>query len=214
VVEFQLGNKQLFLLFIGLLIICAIFFFIGLRVGEDTAKGKVSLSLAENMSGEAAVSNSKEAAGEQSINIRPAASNNSPGRKNKAATNKQLTGGDAGKSNSVVAKIDKTTAKQTSQPTKPESKANTVAAKTELSGSGVIGSKYYVQIAAQINATSAERVRSKVPKSLNTLVEKALVNNKYYYRVLVGPYDTKQMAQETRTALLSTFREAFVRFVK
>lgn len=203
VVEFQLGNKQLFMLFVGLLVICAIFFFIGLRVGEDTARSRVPFDLAENNGGEnISAANAMQPSGEQTPQNQPATQpmhreqkSEQPAQQPKRTEKKA----DTPKNNNT----EKPAERKREQPKKTETKT------TEPVTS--IASGYYVQVAAQTSLKAAETVRARLPKSMSTIIEKAIVKGKDYFRVLIGPYTSKDKAEQARQVVLSSYKEAFIR---
>jgi cell division protein FtsN len=204
VVEFQLGNKQLFLLFMGLLVICAIFFFIGLRVGEDTAKSRVSLALNENGGQEQSATDQST---EKTLDIRPA--------KRQQMLEKQSP---ANMSSSTSANRKRTeepvASKSTDKPAdKPAEKKTTETPVKQPASSKEVAGGWYVQVMASPDLANAEKARKRLPNSMNTAIQQALVKGNVYYRVLIGPYGNKQKAEEIRQTVQSSYKNAFLQHV-
>ena len=202
VVEFQLGNKQLFMLFVGLLVICAIFFFIGLRVGEDTARSRVPFDLAENNGGESiSAANTIQPSGEQTPQSQPLTQPITREKvTEKPAQQPKRTENSAAKKNT-----DKPKAERRNERKKENDTPKRTEPVTTVAGG------LYVQVAAQTSLEAAEKVRSRLPKTMNTIVEKAVVKGKDYFRVLIGPYSTKDKAEQARQVVLSSYKGAFIR---
>ena len=222
VVEFQLGNKQLFFLFIGLLVIGAIIFFIGLRVGADSAKSKVALNLgAEEQQANAA--SQGDNLDEQELDVRP----------NIKPSTEQKKGGEDNKSVQLNMKEKKaemvntkdlpktekpkSKKKKTDQPAEAKKTESAKAKKTENSkpktttkASGI----YYVQIAAPTNRARAHKMISKIPGGRNAEIMEKTVKGKVYYRVLVGPYKTKAEAEKARVVLNKDYKGAYIQIKK
>lgn len=219
VVEFQLGNKQLIFLFIGLLVIGAIIFFIGLRVGADSAKGKVALNLGaeEQQQAEAAPDGNK--LDEQVLDIRPAIKPSTEDNK--------ADGGDKSvqlnmkeKSRETVAAKDLPKTDKPAETKKQDEKKAEVKkpveepvqkpAETKVAAAGI----YYVQIAAPTNKARAEKMITKLPGGRKGEIQEKTVKGKIYYRVLVGPYKTKDDAEKARNDLSGSYKGAYIQIKK
>lgn len=219
IVEFQLGNKQLFFLFIGLLVIGAIIFFIGLRVGADSAKGKVALNLGAEDQQLAEAAPGQEKLDEQVLDVRPNIKPSNEG--NKAADSKKSVQLNMKKkSNEVVKAKDlpktekpknntKKNVKKSDEAKKPEAKKSTVK-KSTAKASG----KYFVQIAAPTNKARAQKMITKLPGGRAGEIQEKNVKGKVYYRVLVGPYINKAEAEKARKALAGTYKGAYIQIKK
>lgn len=200
VVEFQLGNKQLLLLFIGLLVICAIFFFIGLRVGEDTARGGARILVSDAKPADE-LPETNLGGSEEAVDVKP--STEGTGAADKAERDqraKEKTGGDA-------------QAEKSSQ----KGEVTEKPAETKKPGSEPqdnVAAGWYVQVLANRNQTKARELGDTLSKYFPALVEQAPVNGVIYHRVLVGPYPSKAEAEKAKGSLVSRFREykdAYVR---
>ena len=220
VVEFQLGNKQLFLLFVGLLVICAIFFFIGLKVGEDTAKSRVPISLTDNnAAGQTANDSAAKSNDQLTMNVQPLSSSKAgEAKKSVQKPNRNVSSNNrkTGNVNSKPARKNNTAAKRKeTTPAKKESSRSTAkntTAKNTINSSGAISSgRYYVQVAAQRDINSARKIQGRLPASLQTTIEQISVKGTMYFRVLIGPYSEKAKAEGARQAVLSSFKEAFIK---
>lgn len=197
VVEFQLGNKQLLLLFLGLLVVCAIFFFIGLRVGEDTARSKAAIVTSEGVEEQGGkeiqkVSNEKSrGTSALAVQTKPRAASSAPARSNVSTK-------DAAKKTTETPAI-----KEVSKPAASTRKP--VVKETTASASG-----YYVQVAAPTNESQAEKLANQLSAKYPALIQKATVNDRLHYRVRVGPFPSKEKAEEVKSSLLSSFPTAFL----
>lgn len=201
VVEFQLGNKQLFLLFLGLLVICAIFFFIGLRVGEDTARSRVPFDLSDNtQSAEPANTAEGTQSAEQNLDIQPA--QQPPAAETRTATVPQES--------KPERRAEPTPAeKKPAAQSETERRTETKPAVQLPAGTGNL----YVQVAAPTDVESAEKVRDRLATSFPVRIVKVTVKEKDYFRVLIGPYPNKAAAEEVRQTVLSSYKEAFIQVV-
>ncbi len=192
VVEFQLGNKQLLLLFVGLLVICAIFFFIGLRVGEDTARTKAALVIDENL-------------GETGTGGEPNPASETPRQANalelKAkSTSKpesKVTKPKPARSESKPARQPATeTAKAVSQPT------------TTTAGGG-----YYLQVASPTDESSAKKLQQELAGKYNdhqTIVQPVTVKGRQHFRVRIGPFSSSENALAFKRSIAPRFKDAIV----
>lgn len=205
VVEFQLGNKQLFFLFLGLLVICAIFFFIGLRVGEDTAKGKIPFDLggggpaetSTNLAQSKAVEEKQETRAEQLRTQKSEPSSRAALNPVENSGRKPSTADKESAKESVTEGGQKEVAVEAG-------KAETTEVKASLSG------RYYLQVSSQTSKENADKLQKRLAATMPVMVEEAVVNGKTYYRVLVGPFDTREEAEEIKPAVQSSFPKAFV----
>ena len=216
VVEFQLGNKQLFLLFVGLLVICAIFFFIGLKVGEDTARSKVPFELGENSAQQGAGADQGSSLSQQSLDIQPRSrpkagekqkSQLPTAKANRSKAEKNNRADRAGSGNTKTPNVKSSQPARKDVVSQPVNKPAEKKAAGTNSGTG----NYYVQITAQTNRASAEKVRSRLPSTMKSMIEDVVVKGKHFYRVLIGPFATKDKAEESRQVVLSSYKEAFIR---
>ncbi len=76
-----------------------------------------------------------------------------------------------------------------------------------------VSGDYYIQTASFIKKENAERFASLLEKNLyKVTIEKAVVKDNTYYRVHVGPFETKSVAVNTMTAMKRRFdlNEPFV----
>lgn len=195
VVEFQLGNKQLLLLFVGLLVICAIFFFIGLRVGEDTARSKSALVLGDEAD-------------------QPAELAESAARDAGALTLR--TG-------SATTPTPKTQRRQKPQPQRTAAQepraasANTAAAGRPAQGNAgertatsIPARGYYLQVASPTDESSAHRLQATLASAHPTIVQPVVVKGRKHFRVRVGPFSTSAEALEFKRSLGDKHKDAIV----
>ncbi|MBP9837674.1 MAG: SPOR domain-containing protein [Proteobacteria bacterium] len=77
---------------------------------------------------------------------------------------------------------------------------------------------WYSQLAATKSKPEAESIISKMKqKKLSPILEQASIKGQDYYRILIGPFSTKQIAQKesTRAKQTNTFRgEPYIKVVK
>jgi DedD protein len=228
VVEFQLGNKQLFFLFIGLLVIGAIIFFIGLRVGADSAKSKVALNLGAEEQ-QASANPGGEKLDEQELDVRPGIKpSTEKENKKKSADNKSVQLNMKDNNPEVVKAKDlpktekprnkkKNTANSNKKTTTNQKSADTASKKAEAEKpktSTAASGKYYVQIAAPTNKARAQKMISKLPAGRNGEIMEKTVKGKVYYRVLVGPYKSKADAEAARQVLNKSYKGAYIQIKK
>jgi len=192
VVEFQLGNKQLLLLFVGLLVICAIFFFIGLRVGEDTARSKSAQMIVDEPGGQEELAENSSPAAKpkdagamrlQTNVIRPTARK----QESKRVTAKPVSGNE---------EVRKTAA---SSPT-----AENPPATVKPSG------RFYLQVASPQDEAAAKRLRAQLAARYPTIIQPVVVNGRQHYRVRVGPFQSKAKALEFKNSLGPKYKDAIV----
>ncbi len=190
VVEFQLGNKQLLLLFVGLLVICAIFFFIGLRVGEDTARTKAALVIDENL-GETGTGGEPNPASETTRQA------NALELKAKSTSKPQpkVTESKPARSESKPAS-QLATAKAVSQP------ATTTA-----------GGGYYLQVASPTDESSAKKLQHELAgqyQNHQTIVQPVTVKGRQHFRVRIGPFSSSENAKAFKRSIAPRFKDAIV----
>lgn len=205
VVEFQLGNKQLFLLFLGLLVICAIFFFIGLRVGEDTARSRVPFDLSDNSQAAAPAESGSTSLTEQSLEVQPAQQPPANETRSAAADPTAANNQRPAERRAETAIPEKKPVVQPESGKRAEAK-ETKPAVQQPAGTGNL----YVQVAAPTDVESAEKVRDRLAATFPARIVKVNVSGKDYFRVLIGPYANKEAAEEVRQAVLSSFKGAFI----
>ena len=184
-VEFQLGNKQLFLLFVGLLVVCAIFFFIGLRVGEDTAHSRAAIMIGDEAGPAAGGRDDSEATAQlseaENLALRP---------------------------QTEPARRDRRTEARSTEPTRqPERQATTqarVPATEPAAPPSAAGAAqtafapphgWYVQVCSLTEEASARRLRAELAARLPAVIQPATVHGRSYFRVLVGPYTSRAAAE-------------------
>jgi cell division septation protein DedD len=200
VVEFQLGNKQLLLLFVGLLVICAIFFFIGLRVGEDTARGKAAVVVSDQENGE-------------NMTAEPAAS---PGRAaaDKPSSSRKTDSRSAVNQNKASAPAKSGPAQKSNEKkTSPTNLTQKPAAET-AAAAGVVtapGPGWYVQLASLTKESGAHDKLKLLPAGYATAVHKVDINGRTYYRALVGPFPDKEKAQKAQGDLGKGFSDSILK---
>lgn len=219
-VEFQLGSKQLFLLFIGLLIICAIFFFIGLRVGEDTASN-VDLTFGNESQQQPATN-----PGEGSVNtVQLDQETEKPVREQKTAR-LNLNQPEAEKAKTATAnrnraaQQNKPADKPAAQPErktaaatpKPKEKEATIQKPVTSSAEAktIIPAGWYVQVSAPRDQKRAQDVRKSLPTQYPNLIQKAVVKGSTYFRVRIGPFTNKAAADKARQSVLGKYKDAIV----
>jgi cell division septation protein DedD len=193
VVEFQLGNKQLLLLFVGLLVICAIFFFIGLRVGEDTARSKAALVVSDDLG---------SAAGAQST-----ASGEQPKQTNALA----LDASAASRSGATSAKPDRKLpeSKPAEKPAELRSETKPASSQTAAASSQPSG-EYYLQVASPTDESSARRLQKELSAIYPTILQPVTVKGRQHFRVKIGPFPTSEKAQEFKRSMEPRFKDAIV----
>lgn len=205
VVEFQLGNKQLILLFLGLLVICAIFFFIGLRVGEDTAKGKAAIVVNEEdgAAGDDAETDEAGTVDPAADPLRTASarkSNTSNRRQNQPATNSSSS------------------SRSANPPKAKESAVKTeTLTKTAGNRAGFVSSPpegWYVQVVAVTKKSAAAKQEKLIQTNLPTAIHEVTVNGQQYYRVLVGPFNSKEKAERNKKSLSKAFKNPILKRFK
>jgi len=192
VVEFQLGNKQLLLLFVGLLVICAIFFFIGLRVGEDTARSKAALVIDENL-GETGAGGERITASET-----PAKQANALELKAKSTSRSEL-------------KVTESRPTRTeSQPIqKPAETGKTASQPATTSATG----GYYLQVASPTDESSAKKLQQELAgkyKNHQTILQPVTVKGRQHFRVRIGPFPSSENALAFKQSLQPRFKDAIV----
>lgn len=196
VVEFQLGNKQLLLLFVGLLVICAIFFFIGLRVGEDTARSKAALLVGDEAGGQ-------EVAEQTAAAAKPA-DNGAIKLTTEPATKPETkpTTRNASKSDNQSRRANKPAVEKKSESTPP--KESTAVA----SGNPTPG--FYLQVASPRDEAAAKRLQAALSAKHQTIIQPVMVNGRQHYRVRVGPFPTSDKALEFKRSLAPNYSDAIV----
>jgi len=204
IVEFQLGNKQLFLLFLGLLVICAIFFFIGLRVGEDTAQARIPVNLSDSSSAEATDSG-------QTLALQPLGTQQQqqPVKEQADAAGRTVEKPEERVQTNPEPKVTNNQASQpkTEQPSsKPEPRQQKPAA---VASTGI-----FVQLVATTDARQAQQILSSVTGPHATQIQKATVNGKVYNRVLVGPFKSKDEAGRYKESIKGKYKGAFINIVR
>lgn len=200
VVEFQLGNKQLLLLFLGLIVICAIFFFIGLRVGEDTARGKAAIVLSDDEGNEAADSAESEP-NEQAAKVKAAAADEPVTRPAKQKEKEPPSSRSAKQNKSEEPKQADKTAKESSSP--PVSGPARVVAAPPAG--------WYIQVASLTSESGAQNKAKTIPGGHSTLIQKTDAPGKLYYRVLIGPHTSKDNALKVKQTLGRNFSDAILK---
>lgn len=215
IVEFQLGNKQLFLLFLGLLVICAIFFFIGLRVGEDTAKAKIPVTI----DGASQANNTSDGVNEQTLALQPLAQPNDnkvvekPAEtpvetKRRTARNRPE---DSSASESKPA--EKTKARQNNKQKEDAGNTSETAQKPER-GKSPAKTGIFVQVLSSTDRNKAQQTKGKISKDVASQIQSAKINGKTYYRVLIGPFNSRDAAGDYRKKILPTFKDAFLQIIR
>lgn len=211
IVEFQLGNKQLFLLFLGLLVICAIFFFIGLRVGEDTAKAKVPVDIG----GAGPADTANGTVTEQTLDLQPLSKQKQTTKEEtrpveqsavqqqqpEVQNNKPVTNNEARNSEKPITKEKATESSTEQKPT--ETKATSPAT------TGI-----FVQVLSSTDLNKAQRTKAAVGGNVATQIQNAIVKGKTYYRVLIGPFKTQDAASAYRQQILPKFKDAFLQIIR
>lgn len=65
---------------------------------------------------------------------------------------------------------------------------------------------YYIQVASFVQKENAQSMTRQLQKSLyRVVIEEAVVNNQTYYRVRVGPFESKSIAANTMVAMKRRF---------
>jgi cell division septation protein DedD len=202
VVEFQLGNKQLLLLFVGLLVICAIFFFIGLRVGEDTARSKAAVVVSDQEGLDDETSEAEKAASpKRAVANRPLSSRKTDSQsavnRNKAAeSNKQAP----------VQKPKEKTENPGTTVHEPSAASTASAGVVTAPNPG-----WYVQVASLTKESGAHDKLKLLPSGYATAVHKVDINGRIYFRALVGPFPDKDKAQKVRSDLGKGFSDSILK---
>jgi cell division septation protein DedD len=186
VVEFQLGNKQLLLLFVGLLVICAIFFFIGLRVGEDTARSKSALMVSDDLES-ASSGQDKQVSSEKPT----------------TTTALTLPTQNARAENQAGRRSSNSTPDIKKPATQPETQAASKPAATAAGG-------YYLQVASPRDESSARKLQATLSAKHPTIIQPVVVNGRTHYRVRVGPFPSSEKAMEFKRSLHPKFQDAIV----
>jgi|GEM_PF-6706665 len=213
VVEFQLGNRQLLLLFVGLLVICAIFFFIGLRVGEDTARSHNAITIADDSGDEAPqpsteppVQRSAAAnrAGSQRENrstvVRPVQSEQQPGQ---SATLTQPDQQEAAARQPEQQSRDSAADAGDSEPATAQRDSSSAASGAPTSG-------WCVQVLATPDANKARQLSERISSTYPSYVQQVTANGRLFNRVRVGPFTSRDMAQRALQRLRSEYKDAFI----
>jgi cell division septation protein DedD len=191
VVEFQLGNKQLLLLFVGLLVICAIFFFIGLRVGEDTARSKAALVVSDNPGGSS----------------QSAAVSEKPQQKNALTLDTSAASRSAAKSAESEKKLPESKLEKKPAEVRSDTKAATQqTATTSFEPSG----EFYLQVASPTDESSANRLQKELAAKYPTIVQPVTIKGRQHFRVKIGPFPTSEKALEFKRSLEPRFKDAIV----
>ncbi len=183
-VEFQLGNKQLFLLFVGLLVVCAIFFFIGLRVGEDTARSRAAIMIGDEAGPAAGGRDDTEATAQlseaENLALRP---ETEPVRRNRRTETR---------SSEATRQPERQASTQAQGPATEQAAPSAAIAAQTASGPPP---GWYVQVCSLTEETSAQRLRAQLAARLPAAIQPATVHGRSYFRVLVGPYTSRAAAE-------------------
>ena len=197
VVEFQLGNKQLLLLFVGLLVICAIFFFIGLRVGEDTARSKAALLVGDEAGGQEVAEQTTVAAAKPADNGAIKLTTESASKPAAQPTTRNVN-----KNDTPSRRAEKPAVEKKTESTPPK-EITAVASGNPTPG-------FYLQIASPRDEAAAKRLQAALSAKHPTIIQPVTVNGRQHYRVRVGPFVTSDKALEFKRSLAPNYSDAIV----
>jgi tetratricopeptide (TPR) repeat protein len=78
----------------------------------------------------------------------------------------------------------------------------------------LVGAKYYIQIGAFSSRANASRMQNKLKKRYRAVIDRQVVNNQRYYKVLVGPYSTRAKAQLAKEKLEREEKDSYLIILK
>lgn len=185
-VEIQLDGKQIIIVLAGVLLLCAVSFHFGRRVGRtDTGQADTQLAaLVDEGSGAAAVSEEDAAAGMTFFD--------NVGRRQQPSTPPAVASGDGGAPSAVA----KSTPQPVREPTAPTQVAGTAPASSPVAGT------FQVQVAAYQERARAEALAGRLrQKGYRALIADEPDGGRTLYKVRIGGYMDRSAADAAKTRL-------------
>ncbi|MCZ6649836.1 MAG: SPOR domain-containing protein [Acidobacteria bacterium] len=185
-VEIQLDGKQIIIVLAGVLLLCAVSFHFGRRVGRtDTGQADTQLAaLVDEGSGAAAVSEEDAAAGMTFFD--------NVGRRQQPSTPPAVASGDGGAPSAAA----KSTPQPVREPTAPTQAAGTAPASSPVAGT------FQVQVAAYQERARAEALAGRLrQKGYRALIADEPDGGRTLYKVRIGGYMDRSAADAAKTRL-------------